>query len=137
MYADYAFYTTQYGGKAVLEDDWPGLSNRATAYIDMVTGGAAKNTTGDALNAVRMASCALAEIFQDEARVTASAFSAGGSVQSETVGGWSRTYGSKTYSAAEMSVFDNRKQEALLLWLGNTGLLKVREIPRCQCSRTR
>ena len=133
-YADFEFYTTQYGGKAIAEEDFPGLANRAAAYIDMATRGTAKRATGEALTGVQMANCALAEIFQDEARVATSAFSPEGSIQSETVGSWSRTYGSTSYSAAEIEVFDRRKKEVLLLWLGNTGLLKVRAIPRCQCS---
>lgn len=134
MYADYEFYTTQYGGKAIAEADFPGLANRAAAYIDMATGGASKRATGDTLTAVKMASCALAEIFQDEAQVTAGAYTAKGRLSSETVGSWSRTYRNESTSGVEIEWLNSRKKEALMMWLGNTGLLKVRAIPRCRCS---
>ena len=35
-YADFEFYTTEYGGKAITEEDFPGLSNRAARYIDVL-----------------------------------------------------------------------------------------------------
>lgn len=137
VYADYTFYQTEYGGSAISEEAYPALSLRAAAFINMATSGAAKRATGDTLYQVKMANCALAEIYQDETRITSSAFSTEGSVQSETVGNWSRTYGSRAFSAADAEMFAQRRKDALALWLGGTGLLKVRAVPRCQapCSR--
>ena len=131
-YADYTYYTKEYGGKAIAEEDFPGLGNRAAAYIDVATGGASKRAKGDVLTSIKMANCALAEIFQDESNMAVSSFTTEGRMSSETVGSWSRTYRNESASGVDISWLNDRKTEALMMWLGNTSLLKVRAIPRCQ-----
>ena len=37
MYADYKFYTENYGGKSVAEGDFPRLAAKASALIDRLT----------------------------------------------------------------------------------------------------
>lgn len=130
-YADYTFYTTEYGGKLIAETDFPGLANRAAVYIDTVTMGAAKRLTGDKLNMVKMANCAIAEVMQDEERLNIATYSTEGAVTSETVGSWSRSYGSKSASADTVEYILKRKQDALMLYLGPLGLLRIKAIPRC------
>jgi len=131
-YADYKFYTTEYGGKLISEAEFPGLANRAAAYIDAVTGGAAKRARNGVLTAVKLANCALAEVFQDEVRLTASAYTTEGRLSSQTVGSWTRTYRTESVTGVEVDWLEQRKRDETALWLGNTGLLKVRAIPRCQ-----
>lgn len=130
-YADFEFYTTEYGGKAIAEEDFPGLSNRAARYIDVMTAKAAARATGDKLYMVKMANCAIAEVFQDEDRLNVGTFSTEAQVSSETVGSWSRSYSSKAATAVHLELLSNRKRSALELYLGPLGLLKVRPVKRC------
>lgn len=130
-YADYTFYTTEYGGKLISEADFPGLANRAAVYIDTVTMGGARRASDQDLYMVKMANCALAEIWQDEERLNMATYSTEGAVTSETVGSWSRSYGSKSASGETVSYLLQRKQDVLRLYLGPLGLLKIRPVPRC------
>ena len=42
IYADYAYYTDIYGGKAVSQEDFLRLAAEASAYLDRVTLGRAE-----------------------------------------------------------------------------------------------
>lgn len=130
-YADYEFYVKEYGGKLISEEDFPGLANRAAVYIDTVTMGASKRAAGDKLYMVKISNCALAEIGQDEERLNMATYSTEGTVTSETVGSWSRSYGSKSASSDTVDYLLKRKQDALLLYLGPLGMLKIKPVPRC------
>ena len=41
VYADYDFYTNEYFGRAISEDDFPRLALRGSQYIDYITQGRA------------------------------------------------------------------------------------------------
>lgn len=125
-YADYTYYTDTYHGSAIGADAFPRLSERASRYIDAATLNRAKGASGARLEAVQNAACALAEIMQDEEKMNQTAYSTDRPVASETVGGWSRTFGTKSLSGTDVSLIDTRKREALLIYLGNTGLLQMR-----------
>lgn len=134
-YADYEFYRDVYFGDAITEDDFPQLSERASDYIRAMTQGVSDTVTGWQMEAVKKATCAIADIMQDEKRMSASAFSGDAAISSETVGSWSRTYRSTSISSAEVEYINGRKRDALLLYLGNLAafapLFKVRSYP-CQ-----
>lgn len=133
-YADYTFYTDVYYGDQISEGDFPRLSERASDYIRAVTQGISDNVTGNAEEAVKKAMCAVAEVIQDESRIISKAFSKEAAVSSETVGSWSRSYGSTSLSDTEIEYLENRKRESLLLYLGNleefSAIFKVRSY-RC------
>lgn len=122
-YADYGFYANVYGGSTIAEADFRRLAVRASMYIDAVTGRAARSAMGDDLTAVQMAVCALAELYVASGKLDAVAFSGESVVQSETVGGWSRNYGSRAVSAADMQLEDKRREDVLLTYLGGTSLM--------------
>jgi len=126
-YADYDYYRNEFYGNAIAEADFHGLAVRASALADYYTGGQARMATGDALTAVKNAVCALAAVMRDEDRLNASAFSAdrASQVKSETVGGWSRSYGSSAASAADLELLARRRRDAVLLYLGGTGMLEA------------
>lgn len=134
MYANYDFYLNTYFGNAISEEDFPRLSERASDYIRAATKGLSDTVDGWQLEAVKKASCAVANVLLDEEIMTASAFSGEQSVSSETVGSWSRSYSSSSLSAANAEYIEKRKLDALLLYLGNlpafTPLFKVRSY-RC------
>ena len=137
-YADYAFYRDAFGGTRLTEEEFQPAALRAAAYLDAATAGAAARASGDRLNAVKMANCDLAEVFADEAKLSAGVTSSESRLSSETVGSWSRVYQSESVTAAELDWVARRKTEALLLWLGGTGLLRAKGVPRCSpCSRIR
>ena len=133
MYADYDFYLNAYFGNAISEEDFPRLSERASDYIRAVTGGVSDRVDGWQQEAVKKASCAVADILLDEEIMTASAYSGEQAVSSETVGGWSKSYRSAALSAAEVENIKSRKADALMIYLGGlsafAGIFKVRSYP--------
>lgn len=134
-YVDYDYYKNEFYGTAIAEADFPGLAVKAFQMVDYYTSGRARTAIGDDLTAVKNATCALAEIIQDESRLTAATFSGdrASQVQSETVGSWSRSYGSAAATGTDLEMIEGRKREAMMMWLGNTGMLQA--IGYWGCSR--
>lgn len=132
-YADYDFYLNTYFGDAVSSEDFPRLSERASDYIRAATEGLSDTVGGLAMEAVKKAVCAVAEAILDEEIMTATAFSGGQTVSSETVGGWSRSYRAASLASADVEYIENRKRDALLLYLGHlpvfAPMFRVRSYP--------
>lgn len=133
MYADYDFYLNAYYGDAIAEEDFPRLSERASDYVRAETEGISDAVDGWQLEAVKKASCAVAEVLLDESVMTAGVYSREQAVSSETVGSWSRSYKIPAISAAEVNFNEKRKRDALLLYLGNlpafAPVFRVRSYP--------
>lgn len=133
MYADYDFYLNAYYGDAIAAEDFPRLSERASDYIRAATRGLSDTVYGSQLEAVKKASCAIAEVLLDESVMTAAVYSGEQAVSSEAVGGWSRSFRGASFSAAEAAYNNDRKRDALLLYLGNLSafapLFRVRSYP--------
>lgn len=134
MYADYDFYLNTYYGNAIQEEDFPRLSTRASDYIRSATNGISDTVDDLQLEAVKNATCAIADVLLDEEIMNNSTFSGEQSVSSETVGGWSKSYRSASLSSADVEYINKRKTDALLLYLKNipafAPLFKVRSY-RC------
>lgn len=107
MYADYAFYKEIYLGNNITEADFDRLMSRAGFYLQQITGGSIKKQAET--DAVKMAACAVAEVWQEKEQ--------GGSVVSESVGKWSKTYADQGKTA------DKKLYEAAAMYLSSTGLL--------------
>lgn len=146
MYACFDYYYDVYGGRAVEAEDFCRLSVRASSFIDYCTMGRAKNRAD--MDEVKMCCCALVEQYNliDTAQAlaqkstkTANA-SDSGEVQSESVGGWSRTYRSGGDSASAALKTAQSAKDALLStvaeYLANTGLLRARGYGACPCFPT-
>lgn len=118
-YADYDFYLNSYFGNAISEEDFPRLSERASDYIRAATSGLSDTVDGQPLEAVKKASCVVADVLLDEEIMTAGAFSGEQAVSSETVGAWSRSYRAASLASADVEYIEKRKRDALLLYLGN------------------
>ena len=122
-YADYEYYTGTFrngykGGSFIEQDAFPYLANLASLYVKSATKGLADSVKGDALEAVKMVTCAIAEVFLDEQTATAKRTdSGGGVVSSESVGSWSKSYATGVNSA-DVEYMDKRKRELLELYLG-------------------
>ena len=106
IYADYEYYATVYRGTAMDEEQFCGLARKASAYVDYITMSRARSAAGDR------------------------------PVSSETVGGWSRSFGSRNLSQADIQRTETRRREIVLAYLGPTGLLKARGYGPCPCSPT-
>lgn len=132
-YADYEYYLNTYGGRAVGPDDFPRLSQQASAYIDGITQGRSKTASGDDLEAVKMAMCALTDVFLDEDIMNATAFSGEAKLSSETAGRWTKSYSTKSVGGTEVDLIEKRKKDALMTWLGSTDLLKSRGYYAKEC----
>lgn len=137
-YADYDFYLNVYLGNVIAEEDFPRLSERASEYVYSVTKGLCERVKGRDLEAVKKAVCAVAEIILDENIMGAAAFSGESAVSSESVGSWSRSYASPGLSAVQLEYLENRKREAIMLYLGEipafASIFKVRSY-RCICKK--
>lgn len=138
---NYTFYTNQYVGNAISEEDFPRLSARASDYIKSCTGGLSDRAEGEAQKMVKKATCAVAEVLQDEERLNAAAYAAGGRLTGETVGSWSRSYASVSAAGSEAEALERRKRDALRLYLGNVPpfaeLFRVRSYPSAPNERGR
>lgn len=135
-YADYTYYSTVYMGAALAEGVFPALAVKASAYVDYVTMGRAKNAAGDAADAVKNAVCALCEIINDGSKLNAASTDTERSVSSETVGAWTRSFGSKNVSGTDVQLIESRKREAVVMYLAPYGLLRARGYGPCPCSPT-
>lgn len=132
VYADYDYYKNEYFGQTIKSDDFQRLILRGSQYLDYITQGRA--ATHAELEAVKMASCAIAEQYQviDLAQALAtkrlSASDAhGAELQSQTVGNWSKSYRSGGDSAQSTIQAAKDAQSALLeiarRYLAHTNLL--------------
>ena len=135
-YADYNYYISVYVGCAVPEDAFPALAQRASAYVDYATMGRAATASGNAGDAVKNAVCALCEVMQDGERLNAVSSDTAQTLSSETVGGWSRSYGTKAVSSTDLQLIESRKREAVAMYLAPYGLLMARGYGPCPCSPT-
>ena len=107
VYADWEFYTTEYGG-VIAEADFVRLARLASAYLDRITLGqiGAEEWAEAAANAC----CAVAEAMH--------CIEMGGDKAAETNDGIS-----VTYAARDTKSDGRRLREAAGLWLDDTGLL--------------
>ena len=132
VYADYDYYLTQYLGRSIQAEEFPRLALRASQYIDYITCGRAEQQAS--LEAVKMCCCALAEQYQlidaaqELTRKNLTASEPGeAEVQSESVGGWSRSFRSGGDSAQAASQAAETGRAALSdiarRFLAHTGLL--------------
>lgn len=132
-YADYDFYLNTYFGNAIPEEDFPRLSERASDYVRAATQGISDKVDSGQQEAVKKASCAIADVLLDEEIMTAAVYSGEQTVSSETVGAWSRSYKAPSISAAEVEFNEKRKRDALLLYLENlpafAPVFRVRSYP--------
>lgn len=131
-YADYQYYTDVYLGNAVSPEDFPRLAERASEYIDAATQNRAGSASGAALERVKKAVCALVEIIQDETRMSARTYSAERQLTSETVGPWTKSYGSQSATGVETGLIESRKRAVLLTYLAQTGMLRARGYLPCR-----
>lgn len=129
-YADYEFYQDVYLGALIARDDFPRLAERASDYIYAYTQGISDRVSGRDLDMVKKATCAVAEVLQDEWNMTASAYASGGKLASESVGSWSQSYSTAALSDTEIEYLVKRKLDAMMLYLGNlsafSGLFRVK-----------
>lgn len=96
VYADFEYYRDNYLGNAIEEEAFPRLALRASAFLDYYTQGRAEKNAD--LEALKMACCAIAEHYQliDSAKTAVKESLSDDYVElnSESVGSWSRSYGS-------------------------------------------
>lgn len=116
VYANEDFYNEAYlcGKTAVLTSDSLYFFREASRIIDCYTCG--KIEPENIPQAVKMCCCELAEnLFSENTSLTENA-----GIQSESVGGWSKNYTSKS----EILIHFRAEQKCIIFkWLADTGLL--------------
>lgn len=90
IYAGFEYYRDVYHGSAIDEDAFPALAREASLFIDQLTYNRL-NQGWKVTDAVKMATCAVAEGIQEYKDARKAAKTATG-VKSETVGSWSVAY---------------------------------------------
>ncbi len=119
-YATYSYYSATFLGTAIAEADFPRLVLRASAQIDRVTFGRAApiitaNTDTDTIDAIKMATCEIAETLQ-----TIESADGADVITSESQGQYSVSYGE---GSSRLQTSQQKIQTAARLWLENTDLL--------------
>lgn len=112
MYGNYAYYKETYNG-VLTEAEYTRFSIRATAEIDRITLNRAKTATGELLEAVKMAECAVID------ELSYQSFGGSGDVTSESNDGISRSYATGVVAKSSRQRID----AAAYTWLSNTNLL--------------
>ena len=130
IYADYEFYSGCYYG-SINEEDFQRLVVRASSFLDYYTRNKAKEYAG--LEELQMACCALVDVYKlietskELANKDMTAGLSSDAIQSETVGGYSRTMrsGGEGASSSLQAGLDAKKQLAAtaMEYLANTGVL--------------
>lgn len=116
LYADYAFYSTTFGGTKITADKWNYHAGLASDYIDSVTfGRAASVTDTSTLTLIKKACCLCAEIFYSDY----SASETSGNIESEKIGDYSITYKSSESSDVRSAKLISTAK----MFLSGTGLL--------------
>lgn len=121
-YADYSYYTDTFrqgytGGTFIGSDAFPYLSNLASLYVKSATKGLSDKVKGEALEAVKMVTCALSEVFLYEQISTArKTDDGGGMVSSESVGSWSKSY-STGVNSSDVEYVAKQKADLISLYL--------------------
>ena len=112
MYADYAFYTGAYNG-ALTEAEYERFVVRATAEINRITSQRAKTATGEDLEQVKFAECAIID------ELSYQSLGGSGDVTSESNDGISRSYATGAVAKSSRQRID----AAAFTWLSTTNLL--------------
>lgn len=107
VFADYDYYVNEYGGKLAGQDEFERYIQFASAYIQMITFGRAKNC---GLDAVKDAACAACEVFVKR--------NAGNGIRSENTDGYS-----VTYEECDPAVLKGELKGVVRGYLEHTGLL--------------
>lgn len=114
MYADFAFYKDTYNG-ALTEAEYDRFSVRASAEINRITSQKAKTATGELLELVKLAECAVID------ELNYQSFGGSGDVTSESNDGISRSYATGVVAKSSRQRID----AAAFTWLSDTNLLFV------------
>lgn len=112
MYGDYSIYRDTYNG-TLTEAEYNRFSVRAEAEINRITSNKAKTATGEDLEAVKMAKCAVID------ELSFQSFGGSGDVTSESNDGISRSYATGAVAKSSRQRID----AAAYTWLCNTNLL--------------
>lgn len=115
VYADYLFYTQQFDGTAIAQADYRRLARKASAHVNQLTFGRAAeiieaDTDVDLIEAIRLATCAVAEELQRQQEN-------GSVISSERVGSYAVTYAVSPASGHE------RLATAAKLYLVESGMM--------------
>ena len=124
VYADYAYYVTNYLGSVITEDDFDAAALRASQFLEYYTRGKVKENAD--MEAVKMATCALAEEYYTvlAAQRLAQQMATEGDIESQTVGSYSVKYRSKAETAQVLAAVSRVKlAEIARQYLAHTGLL--------------
>jgi hypothetical protein len=112
-YADYEYYTEDFGGSEIPEADFKKFSIRASYYLRQLTDNEITDEMAESSSDIKNATCAIAELISLNAEIDDAGIS------NERVGNYSVTY----TSPAGTRQTDIRMYEVAKTYLLHTGLL--------------
>lgn len=116
IYADYPYYSGTYQGRSISEDAFAALARRASLFIDLITYNRL-NTGWPVTDAVKMATCSVADAMQAAADSETTANYAA-AVKSESTDGRSVSYQDASNIRAELEAQQLRAAEPYLIYTG-------------------
>lgn len=132
MYADYSYYTGDYGGSLVPEDGWTNAAGKASDWMDAATfGRLADGIPAEWETQVRRCCCELAETYYSSVILPQSAAAENGTgqmISTETNNTYSVTYRSASDSVSALlhgseAGLEDVLHSIVMKHLGRTGLL--------------
>lgn len=122
-YADYAYYTDDFGGTLIPQEMFNRSVNMAGRYINMFTYGQITEENKDSIDGLQDCACDMAESVYKMLYSSAAA-SAGGEKKSETIDGYSVSYVTAQKDGEDIRTVLARNLYALAtLYLSESGLL--------------
>lgn len=121
IYADYSYYTDEYGGNTISENDFRTFAVKASERINAVTFGRLEEGIPEAYaENIKRCCCELAENIHKYGNMQGAE---NGTVSSEKIGSYSVDYQSTAEQISAVSALDDVCDDVVRRCLGRTGLL--------------
>lgn len=121
IYADYKYYTDEYGGNLISESDFKAVAGKASEHINAATFGRLENGVPDVHSEkIKRCCCELAENIRKYGNTSGAENMA---VSSEKIGAYSVNYQNATEQISAVSALDDICNEIIRRHLSRTGLL--------------
>ena len=129
MYADYSYYSGDYGGTIVPATSWTAAAGKASDRMDAaVFGRLVSGVPAEFETQIKRCCCELAELYYSNVLLPASGSSSGQAISTETNNTYSVTYRSAADTSAALlygspAGLEDLAQNIIMKHLGRTGLL--------------
>lgn len=114
---DYDFYANVFLGRELEPVRFPRLAARAGEFVEELCRGKCGSVPEQDWDLLRFAVCAVVEVLLNEERMEQRVFSGENNIVSESVGGYSVSYGSRALDSQTADYLERKKKEAAVRFL--------------------